>query len=45
MEEYSEYLIAYLNNAYFCKTITVEDLNNVMRSIMSWSMDITNESQ
>lgn len=33
--------MAYLNNAYCCKTITVEDLNNVM----SWSMNVTNENQ
>ena len=39
-EEYSEYLIAYLNNAHCCKTITVEDLSNLMHGIMSWSMDL-----
>lgn len=33
--------MTYLNNAYCCKTITVEDLNNVM----SWSMNVTNENQ
>ena len=37
-EEYAENLIAYLSNAHWCKTITVEDLNNVMLGIMSLSM-------
>ena len=44
-EEYAENLIAYLSNTHCCKTITVEDLNNVMRGIMSQSMDVPNESQ
>ena len=44
-EEYAENLMAYLSNAHCCKTITVEDLNNVMRGIMSRSMDVPNESQ
>ena len=34
-----------MSNARCCKTITVEDLNNVMRGIMSRSMDVPNESQ
>ena len=34
-EEYAENLIAYLSNTCRCKTITVEDLNNVMLGIMS----------
>ena len=41
---YSENLIAYLNNAYCCKT-TVEDLKNVMHGIMNWSIDLTNKNQ
>ena len=44
-EEYAENLIAYLSNARCCKIITVEDLNNIMREIMSRSMDVPNESQ
>ena len=32
-DEYAENLMAYLANARCCKTITVEDLNNVMRGI------------
>ena len=36
-EEYAKNLIAYLSDAHCCKTITVEDLNNVMRGIMSRS--------
>ena len=43
-EEYAENLIAYLSNGRCCKSITVEDLN-VMRGIMSWSIDVPNESQ
>ena len=31
-----------MSNARCCKTITVEDLNNVMRGIMSQSMDVPN---
>ena len=34
-EKYAENLIAYLSNTCCCKTITVEDLNNVMLGIMS----------
>ena len=41
--EYAENLMAYLNNARCCKTITVEDLNNVMRGIMGRSMEGENE--
>ena len=44
-EEYAENSIAYLSNARCCKTITVEDLNNVMCGIMSQSMDVPDESQ
>ena len=44
-EEYAESLIACLSNACCCKTITVEDLNNVMRGIMSRSVDVPNEYQ
>ena len=44
-EEYAEILIAYLSNAHCCEIITVEDLNNVMSGIMSWSTDVPNESQ
>ena len=44
-EEYAENLIAYLSNARCCNIITVEDLNNIMREIMSRSMDVPNESQ
>ena len=44
-EEYAENLIAYLSNAPCSKTITVEDLNNAIRGIMSRSMDVPNESQ
>jgi len=39
-EEYSENLISYLNNAPCCKTLTVEDLNNVMRGIMGRSINV-----
>ena len=44
-EENAKHLIAYLNDAHCCKTITAEDLNNVMSGIMSRSMDVPNESQ
>ena len=43
-EDYSENLIAYLNDACCCK-ITVEDLNNVLHDIMNWSIDETKENQ
>ena len=44
-EEYAENLIAYLSNTCCCKTIAVEDLNNVMLGIISWSMDVHNKNQ
>ena len=34
----AENLISYLNNARSCKTITIDDLNNVMRGIMGREM-------
>ena len=34
-DKYAENLIAYLSNAHCCKTVTVEELNNVMCGIMS----------
>jgi hypothetical protein len=40
IDEYTENLIAYLNNARCCRTITVEDLNNVMRGIMGRSTNL-----
>ena len=43
-EDYSENLIAYLNDPCCCK-ITVEDLNNVLNGIMNWSIDKTKENQ
>ena len=42
-DKYADNLIAYLNNASCCKTITVEDLNNVMRGITGRSMDGENQ--
>ena len=42
-EEYAENLISFLNNARCCKTLTVDDLNNVMRGIVSRSTNDEND--
>lgn len=44
-EEYAENLSSYLNNARCCKTITMEDLSNVMHGIIGRSMDVIEGSQ
>ena len=39
-EEYADNLISYLSNARSCRTITIDDLSNVVHGIAARSFDL-----